>query len=295
MINEFYNSILVPIDFSEQSLIALDQTFNLARLNNVPITILHVIPENTGSFFIPFFSKVQTDIMTKQYEEECLAKLNTIISKIKKEHNISIKPLVENGKIYEKIIEVADNILAKYVVMGVNSLPLDSKKRSTLGSNTLRVLKEVKCPVINIRGKNFRDGCQTILLPLDLTKETKIKINKAIQLARFYDATIKVFSCILTSDEDIINRLTEQINQVKKTILENNVVCSTELRSGIKGQNTFSEMILNYAHEVNADLIMLMTQQENDWKDFFIGSTAQAIISQSLIPVMSLSPQNFSL
>ena len=34
--------ILVPIDFSEQSLVALSQTYNLARYSNSTITLLYV-------------------------------------------------------------------------------------------------------------------------------------------------------------------------------------------------------------------------------------------------------------
>ncbi|MDD3876129.1 MAG: universal stress protein [Bacteroidales bacterium] len=289
---DYYNSILVPTDFTEQSLVAMEQIYNLARLNNVPITLLYVIPENTSTFFIPFFSKVQTNLMTKQYEEECMAKLNGIIAKAAKKTKVTIKPLIDSGKIYEKIIEISEKIFAKYIVMGVNSNPPDSKKKSTLGSNTLRVLREAKCPVITIKGNEFRDGCRTIVLPLDLTKETKNKVAQAILLAKYYDASIKVFSCILTSDEEIVTHLTKQINQVRKTINENNVACSSELRSGIKGKDTLAGMILTYATEVEADLIMIMTQQENDWTEFFVGSTAQSIISQSKVPVMSLSPQN---
>jgi len=289
---DFYNSILVPTDFSEQSLIALEQTYNLAYLNNVNITLLHVIPENTGVSFIPFFSKVQSKLMTKQYQDECMAKLSKIIEKAAKKTKVTIRPLLETGKVYEKIIEVSELIFAKYISLGVNSMALDSKKRSYLGSNTLRVLKEARCPVLTIRGKNFRNGCNTIVLPLDLTKETKTKVQKAIELAKYYDATIKVFSALLTDDTVVVNKLTEQIQDVQKYIFERNVVCSAELRNGIKGKDTLVSLILNYANEVEADLLMIMTQQENDWVEYFVGSTAQAIISQSNIPVMSLSPQN---
>jgi len=287
----YYNSILVPSDLSEQSLVILEQTFNLAYLNNVPITLLHVIPENTSSFFIPFFSKVQTKLMTEQYKEECMNNLNKIIDKASKKAKVSIRPLLETGKVYEKILEVSERITPKYIVMGVNGLPANSQKKSTIGSNTLRVLRESKYPVITIKGKDFRDGCRTIVLPLDLTKETRIKVSKAIKLAKFYDATIKIFSCVLTDDESIINHLSSQLYKVQKNIFENNVVCTAELRNGIKGKDTLADMILKYAHEVEADLIMLMTQQENDWVELFVGSTAQAIIARSGTPVMSLSPQ----
>ena len=49
-------------------------------------------------------------------------------------------------------------------------------------------------------------------------------------------------------------------------------------------------MVLGYAKEVDADLIVIMTQQESDFTDYFIGSTAQQVIYHSRIPVMSIRP-----
>ena len=40
--NNRTNNILVPIDFSEQSLIALDQSYNIAKISESEITLLNV-------------------------------------------------------------------------------------------------------------------------------------------------------------------------------------------------------------------------------------------------------------
>ena len=53
------NKILVPIDFSEQSLIALEQSYNLAREYHAEITLLNVIEE--GGMLAKFFSNQQHD------------------------------------------------------------------------------------------------------------------------------------------------------------------------------------------------------------------------------------------
>ena len=45
------NTILVPIDFSDQSLIALGQSLNLARLTKADVVLFHVIEDG---FRLPF-------------------------------------------------------------------------------------------------------------------------------------------------------------------------------------------------------------------------------------------------
>ena len=42
--------------------------------------------------------------------------------------------------------------------------------------------------------------------------------------------------------------------------------------------------------ETGADLVMIMTQQELNFTEYFIGSTAQEIIDNSDLPVLSLTP-----
>ena len=49
-------------------------------------------------------------------------------------------------------------------------------------------------------------------------------------------------------------------------------------------------MMVNYAKEIDADLIMIMSKAELNLKEYFIGTTAQNIISTSDIPVLSIRP-----
>ena len=284
------NTILVPVSFSEHSHVLLEQTFNLARLNNASITLLYVMPGNTSAFYIPFFSRVQSKLMIEKYHNECLNILNDIIKKVAHKTDVPIKPMVEQGKVYAKIIEVSEKIKAKYIVMGVEEYDPKRKRSKVIGSNTLRVLKETKRPVVTIQGKNFTDGCRTILLPLDPTKEIKIKVRRAIELAHFYNAEVKIFTSILSADQRIVGHIKIRIENARRKIMDNQIVCTAEVRLGIKGKDTLGQMILKYAHEVNADLIMIMTQQEMDWVESFVGSTAQEIVIKSSIPVLSLSP-----
>jgi nucleotide-binding universal stress UspA family protein len=56
-------------------------------------------------------------------------------------------------------------------------------------------------------------------------------------------------------------------------------------------KGSVAETILKFSKNVNADLLMIMTQQEIDFTDLFIGSQAQAIINHSEIPVLSIIPR----
>ncbi|MDF2436981.1 MAG: universal stress protein UspA-like protein [Bacteroidota bacterium] len=277
------NKILVPIDFSEQSLIALEQSYNLAREYHAEITLLHVIEE--AGVLSKLFSKEQHDDLKKNMKE----RLDELASAESKKAKLTISTLVARGSVYEKINEVAELINAGMIIMGTNGD--EGLKKRFIGSNALRVVRESKIPVITIKGKHHRKGCKNIVLPLDLSKETREKVTKAIELSKLFGgATIRVVSVLFTTDEFVVNRITRQLGQVKSFLEKENVECSAEIIKGIKGEETLAQNILEYAQKVEGDLIMIMTQQEVDFTLYFIGSSAQEIINHSPIPVLSIRP-----
>jgi nucleotide-binding universal stress UspA family protein len=277
------NKILVPIDFSEQSLIALEQSYNIAREYHAEITLLHVIEES--GMLAKFFSSEQHDDLKKKVQEQ----LDKLAVQESKKAKLKINTLIAKGAVYEKINEVAELINSTMIIMGTNGE--QGLKKRFIGSNALRVVRESRIPVITIKGKHHRKGCKNIVLPLDLSKETREKVNKAIELSKLFGgATIRVVSVLFTTDEFVVNRITRQLGQVKSFLEKENIECTAEIIKGIKGEETLAQNILEYAQKVEGDLIMIMTQQEVDFTQYFIGSSAQEIINHSTIPVLSIRP-----
>ncbi len=278
------NNILVPVDFSEQSLIALSQSYNLAREYKAELVLLYVIEE--GGIITKFFSKEQHDDLKTKME----ADLKKLADETEKKSGVKVTSLVAKGSVYEKIVEVADLLNATLIIMGTDGGDKGIKKRF-IGSNALRVVRMAKRAVITIGGKTHKVGCKNIVLPLDLTKETKQKVNKAIEVAKLGNgATVRVVSIMMSNDEFVVNRLTRQLGQVKAFIEKAGIECTAEIIKATKGENSLAEHILDYSHKVEGDLIMIMTQQETDITEYFIGSSAQEIINTSDIPVLSIVP-----
>jgi nucleotide-binding universal stress UspA family protein len=275
-------SILVPVDFSEQSEVALEQAGSLSRVFNSEIHVLNVINEDFS------LSQLFDDNDKIQYQKRAEARLDEFVKVKNAEFGIELKSMQVTGKIYNQIVNSADVIDAEFIVMGTAGST--TLKKRFIGSNALRVVRESHKPVITIKGKHHRKGCQNIVLPLDLTKETKEKVAKAVEFAKRFGSIIRVVSVLRTNDEFIVNRLTRQLDQVKKYVVEQGVECGAEIIRDTKGEHTLAESIIDYANRIKGDLIMLMTQQELDFTDYFIGSSAQGVINNSDIPVLSIVP-----
>lgn len=278
------SKILVPIDFSDQSVIALGQSYNLAREYNADITLLHVIED--GGAFGKIFSKQQDELLRKDIQ----AQLDELAAGVEKKTKRKVDTLIARGKAYEKIAEIAQMLNAVFIIMGCSGVANGIKGRF-IGSNALRVVRESTIPVITVKGKHHRDGCKNIVLPLDLTKETREKVTKAIEIAKLCTgAAIRVVSVLFTTDEFVVNRLTRQLSQVKNFVEKEGIECTAEIIKGAKGEDSLAWNIIDYSNKVEGDIILIMTQQEVDFTKFFIGSSAQEIILNSDIPVLSIIP-----
>ena len=163
--SESTSKILVPIGFSDQSIYALDQACNLAKIKNSKIVLLSVIED------LSVLQSLFIDDQSHELQKKVNNKLNDIAKEYSNKYNIYIETMVAKGKVYNQINEVAEMISADLIVMGTDGTPKGRVKRF-IGSNAERVVRLSHCPVITLKGSKNQEGCDNIILPLDLGKET---------------------------------------------------------------------------------------------------------------------------
>jgi len=276
------SKILVPIGFSEQSMVALNQALSIAKIKKSGVVLLSVIKEQ--SVIQSLFTDEKSDALKEKVKE----KLDSISKEFSQKYGINIDTMVSRGKIYQQINEVADMISADLIIMGTNGSQGRSSK--VIGSNAEKVVRLSKCPVITIKGEHHMIGCDNIILPIDLAKETKQKVTYALEYARYWNATIRVVSVVLKDSQEVRARLTKNMTQVKDFILNAGVKCSAELIEGEKKQ-TLGDFVFDYEKRFESDLIMIMTKKEELSLSNNISETARYIINNSEIPVMSIRPK----
>ncbi len=277
------SKILVPTGFSDQSLIALGQACNLAKIKQSKVVLLSVIEEQS------MIESLFLDDKTDELKNKVQLKLENIAEDYQARYSIDIDVMVAKGRVYEQVNEVSQLISADLIVMGTNGASTRVKK--FIGSNAERVVRLSRCPVITIKGDYHRDGCQNIVLPLDLEKETKEKVTYALEYARYWNATIRVVSVVLKNNSEAREKLAKNIIQVKNFITNADVECTAELLEGEEKQ-TLGDFVFNYQKKVDADLIIIMNKKEELSFTNNISVTARYIINNSQVPVMSIRPKD---
>jgi nucleotide-binding universal stress UspA family protein len=256
------NYILVPIDSTEQTRIALKQSYNLARYTNSEIVILHVFEKDE----------------TKEVEE-----MTALAQTAEKESGLTVKVRYASGNVFAETMKVADELEPVIIVLGLTS---KMSTKNIIGHSASKFIRESKHPVLSIRGKDHRDGCESILLPLDLTKETRQKVDKAIEFAKYFNAAIRILSVFSLKDSEYENKILAYSHQVKSYIKSKGIPCTNKSLPS----DDIAQAVVDYAEKIEADLIMIMTKSELNFKEFLIGTIAQRIVDESRVPVISLRP-----
>lgn len=283
--NDLIDSTLVPIDFSDNSLLALDHAVAIAKINEDAqvVTLLHIV-EGANFNSVTDISQVADGDRDALAIEGALNRLSKIAEKHKNTEKVSFKLLVASGKPYRKIAQIAKDINADVIVMGTHG---SSGIQAFAGSNASKVIQIAPCPVVVVKEKAFSNGYKNIVLPLDLTLETKQKVAFAVRIAEYYNSTIHLIS-MSESDEFLANRLENNMAQVERYLTDRGIKNTTTILEASGGN--FARQTIVWAQGKGADLIIIMSQQEKGFSEFIYGSYAQQIVNKSPIPVMAVNP-----
>ena len=144
-----FNHILVPIDGSETSMLAVSKDSGLALAFGSRITLIHVVDN------YPFIG-VGADYALGQNEylaaatSSANAALARGVAALAAEGLHSDQRVIDGHVVHEGIVDTAIAIGADLIVMGSHGRT--GIEKLLLGSVTQRVLQDAKCPVLVVRG-----------------------------------------------------------------------------------------------------------------------------------------------
>lgn len=144
-----FNHILVPIDGSDTSMLAVSKASGLALAFGSRITLIHVVDN------YPFIG-VGADYALGQNEylaaatSSANAALARGVAALAAEGLHSDQRVIDGHVVHEGIVDTAIAIGADLIVMGSHGRT--GIEKLLLGSVTQRVLQDAKCPVLVVRG-----------------------------------------------------------------------------------------------------------------------------------------------
>ncbi len=273
--------IVVGIDFSACSVNALWHAVSIAQKTEAFIKLVWVKRPDFTKEVIYKYQNIEEEIEALFAELE-----DQIAEKIARDR---ISHTIREGKVYQEIVNYSQEENAFMIIIGTHGA--SGFEEFWMGSNAYKVVSAASCPVLTIRESCQLDKpLQKIVVPIDSTLSTRQKVPYAVQFARYFKAEIHILALYYTSvkavQEDVITYSKQvaeyledqKVDFVLKSIDTKNVTSST----------------LDYAHEVDANMIVIMTEQITTTSNLWLGPYAQQMVHRSDIPVLSIHPKEYS-
>ncbi|MDA0685375.1 MAG: universal stress protein [Bacteroidetes bacterium] len=275
------NSILVPTDFSEVADRAVEHSVLVAKAYGNDITLLYVLEEG-------LFSGLFAGSQSAMIEDAMKIKLDQQAKELSERCNITINTRVAKGSVYKTIAQIANAESFDSIIMGSHGA---SGFEQVIGSNSSRTIQYAEVPVVVVKNSSMgKDGYKKIVMPIDLTLESKQKVDWAIHLSKTFDSEIHV---VYTESDDpyLKVKISANIKQVENRLKEHNIKFEIyKFEDSI--MDNFATEVLNYGNIVNADLILVMTHTEKGISEMIIGTLTQQLVNRSVkVPVMCIHPQ----
>ena len=272
--------ILIPFDFSETASLSLEHAVFMAKLLKADIHLLHILES------VSFTSAISAAFgsVDKKIEKESDRKLEEIANSIHANNGITVKTRTEVGRIYKKIVEVSKKDNIDIIIMGTHGV--SGYKKFNVGTNTSKVVEEADCPVISVQTHSKRLGFKKIVLPIDDTPSSRHKVNYAMEIAKHYGSHLFIVGLVNFSNEDNKRKFRIKVDQVEEWLSKHEISCETKM---VEGEN-LAKMTMQVAEELDADLTIIMTEQEPSITGLFLGTYATQVVNHSKIPVMAVHP-----
>jgi len=272
MTENMNNIVLVPTDFTEVGDNAINQAAEAAKFLSYKVVVLHVIDRNTKA-------QLKKDSLDEKSIEK---KLGEIVEELKSKYGIEAEGTAREGSIFTTISDVAKDIGANLLYLGTHG---KVGIQHLTGSYALKVVTSSPAPVIVMQKRTFDEGYRHIVLPITSDSGPWEKTKWAAHIAKQFKSEIHIYQMNGEHIDEAVKQITDFFgkNEVSYTI-----------RVAQKNTN-FAKQVVDYATANNADLIMIMTDPDQSFKRFILGSwDEQIIFNSSQIPVMCINPRKFN-
>lgn len=256
-------NILVPHDFTPVADNALKHALNTAGRTNATIYLLHVVAKEKNI-------------------AEAEEKLNEIVSAAGS--TIKIIPTVRVGNIFDDIGDFAAEVHAELIFMGTHG---QHGWQHITGSHALKVITHSTIPFIVVQEKAIKEtGYDDIVVPLDLSKETKQKLAYVANIATYFNSRVHLITPD-ESDEFLKRQVKINIQFAVKFFHERGIEVTTKVSEG----GSFDKEIVKHAVRNEADLIAIMNLNRNNMLGVITASHEQFILTNDAeIPTLIVNP-----
>jgi nucleotide-binding universal stress UspA family protein len=267
-------NLIVPIDFSKESLNGLDLALLFTKKQYTNIQMVYVRKKSSDYNSPGYFAE------EKQYADK---KFKEILGKYepKLKNDSKLRYIIKAGSIYKEVVNQVESYSEAMVVASTHGG--SGFEEFFIGSNAYKIISATNRPVLTIRKKKCPNDIRKIILPIDITVDSRQKVPFTADLAELFGAEIHIVTVASSKNKKLKQRLDAYGRQVEKFINSRRIPYK---RKSLYGENIV-DLIVVYTDSVDADLISIMKEQPKSLN--FLGNFTQQILNRATTPVLTIS------
>jgi nucleotide-binding universal stress UspA family protein len=279
ILGENINTILVPVDFTEESTHAIDYARMMARHLNMGITLAHIHQT--------LYDPISAGAMDLQFLQESNKRLLALADKLNQEHEskgikVPVMAHLEVGEATTSLIGLLDHGQYDMMIMGTKAS--DNAIRRLFGTISSEVSRHSKKPVMVVPPQ------AEIKFPgkmiVGFTEE--LMLNGSLEYILNFGAKNNVFFDFvqITDDHGKFNTLKNKLYE--RLVINRQLLCGFNIRSLNEEEHKIHELLFEYAREVRAGMIILVSHHRSFLENITHSSVTKKALQHPPVPLMIL-------
>jgi nucleotide-binding universal stress UspA family protein len=268
-------NIVVGIDFSPSSENVLKHAIAVAIKAKATLHLVHVKTQKTSSAL--------GDKDQMEMNKNIAKRLNELTSDAKREAPMcDVQSVILEGKPNTELCKFAHNLEKAMIALGTHGNSGYDEK--TVGSNTLKIISETKIPVLAVR-ENIHIGrdLTQILVPIDESFETLQKMKHAVTFAKIFNAKIILLGTNTSTHPESKHVINVQLGHARAMCEKANVRYETQ---SVSIKENICQSLVEYAKTADVNLMIIMREEEEEFFDFWLGTSTRRLVLISPMPLL---------
>lgn len=277
-------TILVPYDFSKEANFAFEFATELAKRTKNKLELLHVIELPSPQSFstigeVGAFSNESSQIFMIELIEKRKKQLAALEEEFT-DAGFKFETKMVFGNPFAGISKEIVDAKADIVIMG--SKGSSGMEEVLVGSNTEKVVRHASCPVITVKGPIFVDSIQKVIFASDFNNVPSEVIDRLKAAINTINAKLHLVKINTPSMFESTRTSMEKM----KTFVEDFEVEAASMQ--VYNSTSEEEGILEFADDVNADMIAMATHGRTGFLHLLSGSIAEDVVNAAQRPVWTM-------
>ena len=271
------SKIMVPIDFSENSILALETALVIANKLESDLRMVYVIPK--GSYAKGLEDHVGADDHPQD-------KLTRLLAQYRQSYAVKGKFdfAILEGNIAQELINKCKYDQTTLVVTGSHGVSGISE--NWIGGNAYKLICNATCPVLVIRpGMKFNNRFQRIAIPIHIKKSSRQMLPTVAGVAKLFGSKAIVVGYQTSTMRYIFNKITMAISQVEHYL--KNVGVEVEMSTMLVGDDYLGKL-LEVVSTQNADIMSVDVQNVGSFFADRFRPHLTNVINNSPCPVLTI-------